>query len=83
MSIVIGLTAFLILAQIVAAAALVWLSWKFFDQRYKKNTAKQTDLLSGSLEPTSEIFIDPKDHLKYRVYYNRATGEREYVREDA
>lgn len=71
-----------LLVQIGAALLLAWLSWKYFDGRYKKNTVKQTDLLDGSLEPTSEVFIDPKDNLKYRVYYNRTNGEREYIRED-
>lgn len=71
-----------VLIQIGGVVALVWLSWRYFDQRYKGNsTVRQVDLLSGDWEPTQEVFIDPKDHLKYRVYYNRHTGERDYVRE--
>jgi len=69
-------------AQIAAVLALVWLSWRYFDRRYKaKNAAQQPNLLSGELEPTTEVFIDPRDGNKYRVYYNRRTGEREYVEE--
>lgn len=80
---VILLSSLWVIAQIAVGVLLIWVSWRFFDQRYKKNTAKQPEMLSGSLEPTSEVFIDPKDNNRYRVYYNRASGEREYIREDS
>lgn len=68
--------------QIAGLIALVWLSWRYFDRRYKTDdAARQPDLLSGDLEPTSEVFIDPKDGRKYRVFFNRKTGDREYIPE--
>jgi hypothetical protein len=62
---------------------LMLLSWLIFDKRYKKrdDTASMGKPPNGYLR-TSEAFIDPKDGLKYRVYYNPGTGEREYIRED-
>ncbi len=80
---VILLSIFWVFAQIAVGVLLIWVSWRYFDQRYKKNTAKQSNLLSGSLEPTSEVFIDPKDNHRYRVYYDRTNGQREYIREDS
>jgi hypothetical protein len=63
---------------------LLLLSWLIFDKRYKK---REDDAASMGKPPngylrTSEAFIDPKDGLKYRVYYNPRTGEREYIREE-
>ncbi len=68
--------------QLVVFLLLLWLSWRFFDRRYRRKDedAVQRDLLSGKFTPTSEIFVDPRDGCKYQVYYNKETGEREYVR---
>jgi hypothetical protein len=62
---------------------LLLLSWLIFDKRYKKreDAASMGKPSNGYLH-TSEAFNDPKDGLKYRVYYNPRTGEREYIRED-
>jgi len=68
--------------QVGGFIALIWLSRRYFDRRYKTDqTAQQAKLLSGEWEATSEVFIDPKDNLKYRVYYNKRNGEREYIHE--
>jgi hypothetical protein len=62
---------------------LLLLSWLIFDKRYKKrDDPALTGKAPNGYLPTSEAFIDPKDGLKYRVYYNPRTGEREYIRED-
>lgn len=67
----------------IAFAVLIWISWRYFDKRYKSHKkASDLGLYSASLERTSEVFIDPRDGLKYRVYYNRHTGEREYILEN-
>lgn len=72
----------IIMLQIAVFVVLVWVGIRYFDRRYKTGAdAASTDLLDGSLERTAEVFIDPKDGLKYRVYYNRRNGERQYVRE--
>ncbi len=69
--------------QIAAFLFILWLGWRYFDKRYKQNPkGSDTAILSGALEKTAEVFIDPKDGLKYRVYYNRRTGERTYIQED-
>ncbi len=33
---------------------------------------------SGDAQPTSEVFTDPETGKRTRVWYNPATGEREY-----
>jgi hypothetical protein len=33
---------------------------------------------SGDAQPTSEVFTDPDSGKRTRVWYNPATGEREY-----
>ncbi|MFU1794142.1 HD family phosphohydrolase [Paenibacillus azoreducens] len=68
-------------SQLAIFLLLLWLSWRFFDRRYRRKSeeASQHDLLSGKFTPTSEIFVDPRDGIKYQVYYNKETGEREYV----
>lgn len=68
--------------QIILVVFLLWLGWRYYDKRYKSNSNPKLQLYDGTLERTSEVFIDPKDGLRYRVYYNRHTGDREYVRED-
>ncbi|MDR9856655.1 HD family phosphohydrolase [Paenibacillus sp. VCA1] len=80
MGVVVGVILFYGL-QIVVFLLLLWLSWRFFDRRYRRKNeeASRRDLLSGKFVPTSEIFVDPRDGLKYQVYYNKETGEREYV----
>jgi hypothetical protein len=32
----------------------------------------------GSSQPTGEVFTDPSSGKQMRVWYNQATGEREY-----
>ncbi|MGN7358319.1 NfeD family protein [Paenibacillus sp. SAF-054] len=68
--------------QIVVFLLLLWFSWRYFDRRYKRKGTDdvQRDLLSGKFSPTPEIFVDPRDGCKYQVYYNKETGEREYIR---
>lgn len=70
--------------QLVLFLFLLWISWRFFDRRYRRKNedVSRRDLMNGKFTPTSEIFIDPRDGLKYQVYYNHETGEREYIRLD-
>lgn len=56
----------------------------YYDKRYKceRPSAKDKSLLPGpGFERTGEVFIDPRDGLRYRVYYNAKSGERDYIRE--
>lgn len=62
---------------------LLFLGWLFYDKRYKQKDDPSTiGKPSNGYLSTAEVFIDPKDGLKYRVYYNPRSGDREYVRED-
>ncbi|MGE5370738.1 MAG: hypothetical protein ACM3QZ_02005 [Solirubrobacterales bacterium] len=54
------------------------LSWFFWDKRYRRN--KQVNLPPGCRR-TDEVFIDPVDGSKQRVYYHDETGERYYLEE--
>lgn len=76
-----GLFAVIALLQLAAFVVLVWLGVRYFDRRYKQRQ-DHSRLLSGEFIKTGEIFKDPKDGHRYRVYYNPKTGEREYVKED-
>jgi hypothetical protein len=68
--------------QLAAVIILVLLGWLFFDRRYKKHASGTEHLPGQGFEPTTEVFIDPNDGHKYRVFFNPRTGERDYVRED-
>ena len=48
-------------------------------KRYKHNHG--VDVPDG-FEETNEVMLDPKDHVKYRVYFNPKTGERFYHKKD-
>lgn len=54
------------------------LSWFIWDKRYRRNVDR--DVPPGYLI-TEEVFIDPVDGKKQRVYYNPATGDRCYISE--
>ncbi|WP_442601635.1 HD family phosphohydrolase [Paenibacillus sp. KN14-4R] len=69
------------LYPLIAGICLILLGWLVFDKRYKKTNNLQ-EKLPFDFQPTKEVFIDPKDGLKYRVYYNSSTGERRYIQED-
>jgi membrane protein implicated in regulation of membrane protease activity len=80
----IGILAFLfvILLQVGVFIALVWISWVYFDRRYRgRKETYRTDRPEPGFQMTTEVFIDPKDEKRYRVYYNPSTGERQYVEE--
>nr|WP_253297961.1 HD family phosphohydrolase [Paenibacillus sp. MSJ-34] len=67
--------------QVAGFLLILWISWRYFDKRYRSNgrDPKQS-LYGGDFVKTKEIFFDPKDGQKYQVYYHPKTGEREYVR---
>lgn len=68
--------------QVAAFIALVVVSWLYFDRRYKarKDGSRHT-VPDPGFEPTAEVFIDPKENRRYRVYFNPASGDRQYVEE--
>ncbi|MDQ7094635.1 hypothetical protein REC12_13645 [Desulfosporosinus sp. PR] len=62
----------LIDAGIIIIAIFSWLIW---DKRYRKNQG--TSIPQGYVA-TDEVFIDPVDGKKYKVYYEPTTGDRFY-----
>ncbi|WP_128895979.1 HD family phosphohydrolase [Longirhabdus pacifica] len=57
------------------------IGYAVYDKRYKAEE-KNTNEYNENLVKTKEIFIDPKDGKKYRVYFNPDNGKRSYIQED-
>lgn len=55
------------------------LSWFIWDKRYRGNSYPH---LPEGYEKTDEVFIDPVNGKRQRVYYKAETGERLYVDEE-
>ncbi|MFM9327392.1 HD family phosphohydrolase [Paenibacillus mesotrionivorans] len=70
-----------LLLWIVIPIVILVLGWLVYDKRYKSKTPGRENQPQNGFLPTPEVFIDPKDGLRYRVYYNPYTGERDYIRE--
>jgi hypothetical protein len=63
------------LAVYLAVNGLILVSAMFFErQRYRS----RVDRTQGGFQPTGERFIDPTTEQLMEVFYNPATGEREY-----
>ncbi|MGE5405865.1 MAG: hypothetical protein ACM3PP_13125 [Candidatus Saccharibacteria bacterium] len=60
------------------ALIIALLSWFIWDKRYRKHGLQN---LPPGFQKTDEVFIDPVDGTKQRVYYNTENGERHYVEE--
>ncbi len=65
-----NIVGWVIIALVVVGAVVALLGW----DRYRGGR-KKTDTAA---EPTSEVFIDPANGQKMRVWYNAKTGQREY-----
>ncbi|MBD2847706.1 HD family phosphohydrolase [Paenibacillus sp. IB182496] len=61
---------------IIGLVLLLWLGWRYFDRRYKSGQPGEagSDRPASGYERTGEVFIDPKDGLRYRVYYHPGNG---------
>ena len=61
---------------VVAVVVVVGIVIALFGwDRYRGNRGAVGD---GTLQPTSEVFIDPENGRHMRVWYDRKTGRREY-----
>lgn len=70
------------LLGLAIAVGLIIASIFYFDRRYKRRRiGEQENGPQPGFVPTFEVFIDPADGHRYRVYYNPETGERDYIRE--
>jgi hypothetical protein len=61
-----------IVAVVVVGVVVALFGW----DRYRGG--KKHGAGPGTFEPTGEVFIDPATGRRTRVWYNAATGEREY-----
>jgi hypothetical protein len=54
---------------------LILVSAMFFERRRYRSRVDRTQ---GDFQPTGERFVDPTSQRLLEVFYNSATGEREY-----
>jgi hypothetical protein len=69
------------LMWIIGIAVVLLLGYLVYDKRYKAKNPGEEGVVRNGFLSTPEVFIDPKDGYRYRVYYNPYTGERDYIRE--
>ena len=67
-----GVFEWVILALVVIGAIAAMLGW----DRYRGH--RKTGGPAGTSQPTGEMFIDPVTGQRMRVWYDSATGQREY-----
>jgi hypothetical protein len=65
-----GVVVWVIVAAVVIGVVAALLGW----DRYRSDRKSASE----SSQPTSEVFTDPATGKPMRVWYNSATGEREY-----
>jgi hypothetical protein len=65
-----GVVVWVIVAAVVLGVVAALLGW----DRYRSDRKSASE----SSQPTSEVFTDPATGKPMRVWYNPATGEREY-----
>lgn len=63
--------------QIIIIVLLLFVSYLYFDKRYKK---PEQEIPVGYIR-TEEVSIDPMTNEKQRVYYHPETGRRIYIKE--
>jgi hypothetical protein len=61
-----------IVAIVVVGIVIALFGW----DRYRGNR-KSADA-TGAAQPTDEVFVDPQSGKRMRVWYDPATGQREY-----
>jgi hypothetical protein len=61
-----------ILAVVVMGTVIALFGW----DRYRGS--RKSASAGGASQPTSEVFIDPATGERMRVWYNPATGQRDY-----
>ncbi|QST02266.1 hypothetical protein IMZ31_22695 (plasmid) [Pontibacillus sp. ALD_SL1] len=74
-----SITEGIFIAQTLFVIIILLLGWFFWDKRYKEQRGNG---IPEGFEETSEVTIDPVSKQKQRVFYNKETGERIYIKED-
>lgn len=62
----------------IVLVVIALLSWFIYDKRFKMSNNHE---IPPGYEKTEELFIDPTNKKRYRVYYNAANGSRYYYEE--
>ena len=64
-----------VLVVVIGGAIIAIFGW----DRYRGGAARgQAGAAASQAQPTSEVFLDPETGQRMRVWFNPATGEREY-----
>jgi hypothetical protein len=63
-----------IIALVVVGAVVAIFGW----DRYRGSRRGGSDSDRATAQPTDEVFIDPETGRRMRVWYDQATGRREY-----
>jgi hypothetical protein len=63
-----------VIALVVVGAVVALFGW----DRYRGSRRGTSGSDGGSAQPTDEVFIDPETGKRTRVWYDQATGRREY-----
>jgi len=66
-------TVWVIVAIVVVGVVVAIFGWDRYRGRSPKNAGD-----GGSARPTDEVFVDPDTGKRTRVWYDPATGQREY-----
>jgi hypothetical protein len=64
--------AWVILAIVVVGAIVAFFGWDRYRGGRKSGSA------DSAAQPTDEVFVDPESGKRMRVWYDAATGQREY-----
>jgi hypothetical protein len=67
-----GIVDWVILAVVAAGIVIALFGW----DRYRGTRKRAGD--GSAAQPTGEVFTDPATGERMRVWYNPATGQREY-----
>lgn len=67
-----GIVDWVILAVVVVGIVIALFGW----DRYRGSRKSASN--GGASQPTDEVFIDPENGRRMRVWYDPGTGKREY-----
>jgi len=66
-----------VLEWVIVAVVVVGIVIALFGWDRYRGSRKSSDGTSAA-QPTDEVFVDPQSGKRMRVWYNPATGQREY-----
>ncbi|HEY3872798.1 MAG TPA: hypothetical protein VGM10_30860 [Actinocrinis sp.] len=66
------MTSIIIIVAVIVGAVVALFGW----DRYRGG--RKSDVGTPGSQPTGEVFIDPETNRRMRVWYDPATGRRDY-----